>query len=74
MILNLLEIKKNRGELNIFTLDIKKATLKDLLIKDNLDDQNNELELINLNINNKKLNKNKSIHKNPKLNSKNKKK
>ena len=72
-ILNLLEIKKNRGELNIFTLDIKKVTLKDLLIKDNLndlDDQNNELELIN--INNKKLNKNK--HKNRKLNSKNKKK
>jgi len=61
-ILNLLEIKKNRGELNKFTLDIKKDTLKDLLIKDNLnnlDDQNNELEIINLNINNKKLNKKK---------------
>ena len=72
--LNLLEIKKNRGELNIFTLDIKKDNIKDLLIKDNLEDQNNELDLINININNKKLNKNKSIHKNNKLNSKYKRK
>ena len=55
------------GELNIFTLDIEKDNLNNLLIKDYLGDRNIEIEIINLNISNKKLIKNKSKHKNNKF-------